>query len=135
MQKEDFLKKQIDQLGLVLGKMLADLLGLKTQGQIQLGISIVNQALKEEISLDINDLVLIPKEEFITKLLESKSFNNENLEKIADILLLIGVDSQNSMKKDLLERSLLIFEYINKTTSTYSFERHLKIQRIKDILL
>ena len=48
MQQEDFLKRQIDQLGQVLGKILADLIGLKAVGQIGEGIEASSQALKKE---------------------------------------------------------------------------------------
>jgi hypothetical protein len=68
LPQEDYLKRQIDQLGQVLGKILADLIGLKTQGHIGEGIEEVNQKLKSELNLNINELTLIPVENFIIQM-------------------------------------------------------------------
>ena len=45
MQQEDWLIRQINQLGRVLGKILSDLLGLKTQGRVSEGIEAAEQTL------------------------------------------------------------------------------------------
>ena len=47
MEQQDYLKKQIDQLGKVLGKIFSDLFGLKSNGQINAGLEITNQTLKK----------------------------------------------------------------------------------------
>lgn len=56
MEQRDYLQKQIDQLGRVLGKLLADLIGLKNQGEISEGIEIISQKLKDELDLDLESL-------------------------------------------------------------------------------
>ena len=56
MEQRDFLQKQIDQLGRVLGKLLADLIGLQNQGEVSEGIEITSQKLKDELDLDLESL-------------------------------------------------------------------------------
>ena len=56
-QEKDYLKKQIDQLGIVLRKVLSDLLGIKQQGVQQDVIETTNKALKSEIDLDLNEFI------------------------------------------------------------------------------
>ena len=137
MPQEDHLKKQIDQLGRVLGKILADLIGHKAQGQIIAEPEAIYSLLKD--ALDIDDLLAIPIAELMTTLLSNNKFNNDNFEKLADILFLMAeeVDQGNKlnlMKNKLFERSLIIYEYLNKSSMTYSLERHLKMVKIKNIL-
>jgi hypothetical protein len=139
MQKEDWLMRQINQLGRVLGKILADLLWLKTQGQVSEGIIAADQALKSEIDLNIDDLISIPTEEFITTLQGVKKFNNDNFEKLADILFILAEeldtrDIENEKRNKLYEKSLTIYEHLDSTSSIYSFDRYSKIQRIKKML-
>jgi len=136
LQQEDFIKRQIDQLGRVLGKILADLFGLKTQGLVSEGIEAADQTLKNELDLNIDDLTSIPTEKFIKTLQEGKKLSNDNFDKLADILFLIAEelehqDPDNEKKKKLYERSLTIYEHLDKTSSTYSFDRHAKIEKIK----
>ena len=65
MQQEDFIKRQIDQLGRVLAKILSDLSGLKTQGSLSERIEVVDQTLKNSLDLGIEDLISIPPNKFI----------------------------------------------------------------------
>lgn len=139
MEQEDYLKRQIDQFGQVLGKILADLTGLKTTGLISEGIEAVDKELKKELGLNIDDLCSIPINNFINMLKEGNKLSNDNFEKLADILLLLAGEpdpskTDNDKKNKLYERSLAIYEHLDRTTTTYSFDRHSKIERIKNAL-
>ena len=139
MQQEDYIKRQIDQLGRVLGKILADLMGLKARRQASLEIESVSQALKTELGLTIDDLTLIPTDSFLTTLLDTKKFSDNNFEQLAEIMFLIAEElniknTDVGKMKQLYERALIIFEILDKTSSTYSFDRHSKIEKIKNVL-
>lgn len=134
MEWRDYLMRQFDQVGQVLGKILSDLLGLKSQGKVNDGIEIVNQVLKEELDLDIQKLLNIQLGDFINTLKTEKGFTNESLDKLADILTIIADNRQNKDKKMLYERCLIIYEYLEKTESVYSLDRKWKIEQIKNML-
>ena len=139
MQQEDYIKRQIDQLGRVLGKILADLMGLKARRQASLEIESVSQALKTELGLTIDDLTLIPTDSFLTTLLDAKKFSDNNFEQLAEIMFLIAEElniknTDVGKMKQLYERALIIFEILDKTSSTYSFDRHSTIEKIKKVL-
>jgi hypothetical protein len=136
MELEDWFMKQINLLGRVLGKILADLLGLKAVGRVDEGIEIAEKTLKAELDLSIDDLVSIPLDHFIISLRDDRKFSDEDLEKLADIFSLIadGLEAKgtnNEKVNHLLVRSLAIYEYLDKTGSTYSMDRHAKIEKIK----
>lgn len=130
MEQRDYLKKQIDQLGQVLAKLFSNLLGLKNGGQINVGLEITNQTLKSELNFDIQDLLDIPTDNFVDTLTTQKGLTNENLEKLAEILLLVEDNQQDNYKK-LYERCLTIYEYLEKAENIYSLDRQWKIERIK----
>jgi len=139
VEQEDYIKRQIEQLGKVLGKLLADLIRIKTSGRMSDGIEEADQALKTELDLDITSLTLIPAEAFLSSLLAVRKFNDKHFEQLADILFLIAEElstshSDSLRMKKLYERSLIIYEVLDKTSSTYSFERHMKIEKIKKVL-
>ena len=138
MEQRDYLMRQIEQMGRVLGKILADLIGLKQQGQVSEGMGIVEQTLKSELDIDIYELIKIPVDDFVETLKKDKNFADENLDSFADLLFHIaGIFNQkggNQKAKDLFQRSLVIYEYLHETQNTYSFERFNKIQDFKKIL-
>lgn len=132
MVYRDYLKKQIDELGRVLGKLLADLMTLKTQGKTEQGIEIVNKTLKTEFDLDIYKIMSLPKEEIIEKL-EKITSDYRLIGVYADIIyeLLDGLNYEKAKKVELLKKILALYEYIEKKSSTFSFENHTKIEMIK----
>jgi hypothetical protein len=103
------------------------------------GIEAARQALKSELDLNIDDLMSIPEDQFIKYLQEDRQFGDDHLEKLADIFFLIAEElGQKSMEdekiKKLFGRSLTIYQYLDRIGSTYSFERHEKIGKIKQSL-
>lgn len=134
MEKQDYIMKQVDKLGLVLGKILADFLGLKSRGQVNTGIEVTIQSLKSELDIDINELVDIPTGDLINKLKLEKKLTNENINRFVEILLLVA-DNNSDWDKSVYEKCLAIYEYLHEEDSIYSFEREWKIARIKNILL
>lgn len=137
MRQDDYFLNQIDLLGRVLGKIIADLLNLKNQGQIIEGIDTVSQILKNELDFDLNGIILIPTEDLVEFIDQKNKLSIDNLEKLAEILFIIGVElKQKNQEKmnHLLVRSLVIFEHINAKSSTFSIERMSKIEKIKNFL-
>lgn len=98
------------------------------------GIEMTNQVLKGELDLDIRELTNIQNENFIKTLKAKKGFNNENLEKLADILLFIAENGSDKDKSRLYEKCLMIYEYLEKAENVYSLIRQEKIEQIKNIL-
>ena len=136
MEERDYFKRQIDLLGKVLGKLLAELICKKSSGEITDGIEITNQVLKSELDIEIIDLINISNHEIIDFLKANKQLNDENLEQIVEILILnIETNSENRIKEidrlNLLQKCLTIYNYIQANDKTFSFERNMKIQKIQ----
>ncbi len=136
MEQRDFIQKQIDKLGRVLGEILIRLLGQKSSSNINEVINSANQTLKYELDFDVKELVSIETENLIDFLKVGKHLSNENLDKLAEILLIIADIKYNDIEKPemLYKQCLTILLYLEKVESTYSFDRHLKIERIKKVL-
>jgi hypothetical protein len=132
MGQEDYLKRQIDQIGRILGKILVNFLDLKSNGQVSAGIEMTNQALKNELDFDVQELKNIQPDIFIHILISEKKLTNDNLEKLVEILLLIADNTEGKDKEILNEKCLVIYEYLEKTSNVYSFDRQWKMKRIKN---
>ena len=133
MAQEDYLKKQLDQLGLVLSRLLSNLLGRNDPNQLEDDIDTINQTLENELGLDIRQLADMPAHSLIDTLKTHHGLTHESLEKLADVLL-FAADSQSGDSKQLYEKCLTIYEYMEQTDSTYVLDRHWKIERIRQLL-
>ena len=130
MIRQDFIIKQINQLGQVLARLLSDLQGLKSSGQKSAGLEITNQTLKNELDLDVQDLIDIPTDNFIETLTDQKNITIESLEKLAEILLLIA-DNNHEDSKIMYQKCVIIYEYLEKAEDSYTLHRQWILQRIK----
>ncbi len=136
MVRRDYLQKQIDLLGRVLGKILTDLLGLKNVGEIMEGIDSSTMALKNELNIDLEELLELTNDEFIQKLQTENKFNSDNLEKLSEIMLVMAdkiflEEKTKDKSLKLYIKCIALFEYVETIESTYSLERNKKIDQIK----
>jgi hypothetical protein len=123
MGKEDYLTKQINQLGFVLRKILEKLTGTKNNNELSEMVSVVNFKLDEKLGFNFEVLDAISDENIIEFLIQKEGFNHSNFELFADIL--IKIDKVRYAKK-----ALQIYNYVNQITATFSFERDLKIKEL-----
>jgi hypothetical protein len=138
MEQEDYLKRQIDQLGLVLGKLLTVVSRLNSGGQVPAGIEMTDQTLKTELHLSLEELLSIPVERLISRLQESNVMNPGNCEKLAGILAMVAEglnisDPGNPKIREINRYALALFEHVDNTGSTYSYDRHVKIDKLKSM--
>lgn len=138
MEQQDWLIRQIEQIGIALAGLLARLLKLKYQAKAFDATEICNKTLKMELDFDLNEFVDLQSDKAIAYL-QNKKFNNRVLNQFADILLFIGdeLNAQeplNSRCKIFYEKCLIILEHLNKTDMLFSFDRNNKIERIKNML-
>lgn len=132
MERRDYFKKQIDQLGRVLGKILADFLALKNTPDVNEAVNSSVESLKTKLDLDPEILAAIPPSEIINKLKEVHDFSNDNLDVLANLFLAVAeVNATDRQWLNLMAHSLAIFQYLETVDSTFSLERRFKIVKIR----
>jgi hypothetical protein len=129
MEQRDYLLKQVEHLGQVLGKILSKLLDIRKRCTVN--IIAVSRIFSEEIDFSIEKLYGIENYNLINVLKDEMNLDIKNLEKLADIFLIVAESINNNEDKKFYQMGLIIFQYIEKTESTYSFERNQKINKIQ----
>ena len=135
MEQRDYLKDQIDAVGKALGKVLVIILGLKSEGKQEQAVQLSWQTLKEEIDVELKELLNLPEESFIGGLQVSGRLSHKQLDLIANMLYegIEGLEKEafDVQREKLLRRLILLLKYLNETDSTYSFERHFKVEKLE----
>jgi len=136
MQQRDIIKDQIEQLGKVLGKITALILGLKSDGDILGGLEQVAEEFDTELHIDLHKLIALEQLEFQKALAEKFQTFEAPLEQLGDVLFEIGnhCGPEGELRQQYLEKALWTFEYINTISSTFSMERMGKIGELKKLL-
>lgn len=130
MLKRDLLQREIEQLGHALGKAIADLYRLDGDGKVDFGIQASQQQLKDQLDLNIYELVNKTDSSFLDYLRSKPGFSHENMERFADILLFYADKSTGDLQKKFYEKCLAIYEFLENDEMVYSFSRRSKIAEV-----
>ncbi|MCE3279115.1 MAG: hypothetical protein K0S44_1306 [Bacteroidetes bacterium] len=117
----------------MLAKALADLLGMKSTGNLQEGIQSVNDLLQSELKTDINTLRDLADDELLP-FLANKNLSNNHLELIADLLFESAAEYSEEKRKNCYSKALSLYQFVTDNDITYSINRHLKIEMITSLL-
>ena len=136
MHQRDLLKEQIEQLGRVLAKVLADFIGWKNQGDVSIAIQQVQQVVQEELDIDLSELVQFDEDAFLDWIKGRGHLQEKALEHLGYLCFEIGKSrhSATGPKKPYLEKALLLLQYVQTNSTTYCLERQMDIEAIKQLL-
>ena len=136
MERRDILKDEVERLGRVLGKILADLLDWKAKGNLSEGINATAEALKRELDLDLNTVLGLDRSA-LAEYLDRQDYTDDHLEILVDVLLEMGKASTQvtGYASDRYFYSALdILDAIDSRSSTLSFDRVNKRLHIEQLL-
>jgi hypothetical protein len=135
-EKRDYLMQQIEQMGQVLGQMLAYLLGLKKRGAASLSLDEIRQVYDDRLNLPLSLILETPADRIIQLLTEKVKYLDRHLEKMADVLKETGDLYQAKGDPEsagaLWEKALLIYTHLQETERSFSMERMQKISRLRE---
>ncbi|HZL08874.1 MAG TPA: hypothetical protein VFC65_02665 [Prolixibacteraceae bacterium] len=136
MASRDYLIRQIEEMGIFLAILLRRILKMKEenqQGQIE---SVVKESLIQELKLDIDQIIILENEEFLS-LVKEVFTKEDQLGKLADILLILGQEIEHSFtltKAAYLRKSLFLFTHLQETSPDFSYERKIKIEKLQELM-
>ncbi|MCO6497683.1 MAG: hypothetical protein J5I50_08495 [Chitinophagaceae bacterium] len=134
MEQRDYLEREIEQLGRLLGKILSDLGRLHGKGKVSGTIAEAEQSLQGELDIELDKILVLPDEDFVGLLLTKRGFNNTNLEKLSNILLLLAEEKRGAEKENMLRKCLAILEHLQTAGGVYSLEKASTITGIRRML-
>ena len=137
MASRDYLIRQFEEMGLFLAILLRRILKMKEENQQGQIASAVREELIQELKLDIDQVVMLENDEFLS-LIKTYFTSNDQLDKLADILKVLGQDASQFFsltKANYLLKSLFLFTHLQETSSAFSYERRTKIMELQKTIL
>ena len=127
MEKRDLIQAEIEKLGFFLQRLLANFLNGNSAGNSIEAFDLVTNELKNELDFDLPLFVSLSNDE-MKKYLSNFKFNEQHLEKLADLLV-----EMNSSKAYLI-RALELLDLVDEISNSFSFERNSKKIKIQQLL-
>ncbi|HEY0031195.1 MAG TPA: hypothetical protein VGC65_10585 [Bacteroidia bacterium] len=134
MQQRDYIKRQLEELGKVLAKILADIMRLKEHGKIQEAYVLAKDNLVSQFDLDMEHILSLSKEDFQLLIIKGNQLNPTQLNYLAELLYTSAgllEEKEEQQINDLYTKALLIYQHLNRVEKTFSIEREKKITAIE----
>ncbi|WP_264549580.1 hypothetical protein [Flavobacterium sp. N2820] len=133
MEKRDFIQAEIEKLGFFLQRLLANFLNSNSAANSIEAINSVTNELKCELDFDLPLFVSLSKDE-MKKYLSNFKFNEQHLEKLADLMTELSSSKANNESKAYLTKTIEILDLVDELSNSYSFERNLKKSQIQKLI-
>jgi hypothetical protein len=135
MQQRDLIKDEIERLGKVLARVLADFIGKKSNGNVNEGFSNANLRLKNELNIDVEDLLSFSKKE-LKGYFESQKLIQDHLEILAELFKEIGLtkNDDDTVAQQFIIKAIEILDVAEELSKSVSFNRDKKRNELMDLL-
>jgi hypothetical protein len=137
MASRDYLIRQVEEMGIFLAMLLRRILKMKEERQQDLISLVVREELLKETNLELDQLVVMSDRDFF-EVVHSKFTSDDQLEKLADILRVLGLEIEHSLsvtRANYVLKSLFLFKYLQAKSANYSYERRTKILELEELTL
>jgi hypothetical protein len=135
MERSDYLLRQIQLMMQTLVSLIRRLTGLKDFNDEILVSQETDKMLSEHLNTTLDEIQQTPVNEVVDFIVIQKGVHISNIDLLAEVLVLnANAKYDPAVKAELLLRALKLLEWSDKTSGTYSIDRHEKIERIKTIL-
>ncbi len=131
MEQKDYILREIEKISRMLNYLLGKLMPMGSSTTDEEYLATVNRELTDHTGIGLEAMLSLSPDRFDRELTLNRGFSQENIELLADLLFEIArQESENSL--DCLVKAYQLYQYVNARWKTYSFERELKIARVKD---
>lgn len=127
MEKRDLIQAEIEKLGFFLQRLLAIFLKGNSAGNSVETSDLVTNEFKNELDFDLPLFISLSNDE-MKKYLSNFKFNEQNLEKLADLL------AQMNTSKTYVTKAIEVLNWADEISNTYSFERNNKKIKFQQLL-
>lgn len=133
MEKRDYIEAMIEQMGLFLRTLLADLIkNIGTESNDE-SINYIEEKFSNEFNISMDELVKLPETEFKNFCINQK-FRETHLEDLAEILYQLSLQkvTNENDTKILKEKAILTLDLADLVSNSYSVERITKKNKIQN---
>ncbi|UJH66825.1 hypothetical protein [Allomuricauda sp. SCSIO 65647] len=132
-QEKDYLQREIERMTLFLKTLLRRVAGLNDEN-FRPEYDQLEKELKEELNFSLNDLYILDQETFEEKLKELHLSHIEKLVELVCEVLKRDRAFRLSQKNKIAANTIVMLDYIDKKSSTYSLTRqHLRTSLSKHL--
>jgi len=134
MIRKDYIMRMVQEFA----KFLADIVGLKREGEFGEALKKIDNVYLGMIDLDPSVLKSVDPDKLLGFLQDEKQYNNHYLKMIAELLFVEGqIYSENGdpvSARNVMEKAKILIQFLMENETTFSFDWYEKLSVINSIL-
>jgi len=134
MEQRDYILREIEKISVVILAILGKFKRIKSKKQFEQERTMIDNQLEETSGLTIDKLLSFTEEEIISFIDVNEGFDPGNMELLADLLIAFAENSPENESRNLINKALIILEYVDRETKTFSMERSSKRSCLRERL-
>ena len=135
MQREDYILREIEKIGMMLMMMIKKLMVKKEKLPRQYDYELKEaKEMLQDSGFDMDEFLQLDHSQIEDYLMKMDGMRGPNLELLGDLLREMGLISDPGLTDAYLEKALNMYELCNARDKTFSLERENKINEIKNHL-
>ena len=131
MYQKDYILRMLE----IIGELVARIIGLILKKDLQQASVLLESAYRDFLKEDASYFQKLPKEQLTNKLLVEHDYTNDHLRILAELFYaeakLSAAKKNETSSFEYYEKSLLLFEFLEEHSTSYSLEVIQKISEIK----
>jgi hypothetical protein len=135
MEQRDYLLREIEKIGLLLRALISRLIGFtNSSDDTSRQIMETKELLLSETNFDVDSFLRMDETETKKYLSSFNGLNVENMELLAEFLVVQSNSANGLDRKKLLKKALNILVFCRETDKTFNMERETRIENIENSL-
>ena len=132
MYQRDYILRMIE----MIAELIAGILGLIKKGDFQQASQSLDNAYYDFLKQDAALFRSIDKEKLTKDLISQHNYTHAHLEILSELFYaeaeLLYAQGQQSRSIEFYEKTLILYEFVNRESKTFSFDKELKISIIRN---
>ena len=132
MYQRDYILRMIE----MMAELIAGILGLIKKGDFQQASKSLDNTWYDFLKQDAALFRSIDKEKLTDELISRHNYTHGHLEILSELFYaeaeLLYAQGQQSKSIEFYEKTLILYEFVNKESKTFSFDKELKISIIRN---
>ncbi len=135
MEQKDYLLREIEKIGLLLRALITRLVGFTNiSDDTSRQILETKELLLSETNFDVDSFLRMDETEAKKHLSSFNGLNVENMELLAEFLVVQSNSANDLDRKKLLKKALNILVFCRETDKTFNMKRETRIENIENSL-
>lgn len=135
MEQKDFILREIEKIGAMIAGLIGKMIAIKEKGFIQEDeLTALNEEFKENTQLDLDRILDVHDDDLDQLLSTELGFDEHNIELLADLFSAIA-PLQKLNREVFIRKAIVLYEFANKKSKTYSLERAEKVRQLNNLIL